>query len=130
MNVLLAAGVAGGTAAIMSERTRKVFRRGIVYGLAGAISAGDVVASAAKEVAHSAEEVVSSAGDLASDLVGEAQNARHGTETDGPAPAARKRRAPAAKRRSTAARRRTPRTAPAASPTTPAAPPTASPETP
>src|SRR5262245_32781857 len=126
MNVLLAAGVAGGTAAVMSERTRKVLRRGIVYGLAGAISAGDVVVSAAKGVAHSAEEVASSAGDLASDLVGEAQKARHATASDGPAPAARKRPAPAAKRRSTPARR----PAPAASPPTPAAPPTASSETP
>lgn len=129
MNVLFAAGVAGGTAAVMSERTRKVLRRGIVYGLAGAISAGDAVVSAAKGVAHSAEEVASSAGDLASDLVGEAQKARHGTSSDGPAPAARQRRAPAARRRSTAARRRTTRTTPAAPQTTPAAPPTDSSET-
>ena len=39
------------TAALMSPRVRRVARRGAVYGLAGALFAGDAVASAARGVA-------------------------------------------------------------------------------
>jgi hypothetical protein len=70
--------VAGATAAVMHDRTRAVLRRGLVYGVAGAITAGEGLFAAARGVAHSAEQVASSAGDLAGDLVGEAQQARTG----------------------------------------------------
>jgi len=73
MNVWLAAG---GTAALMSERGRQLLRRGAVYGLAGAITVGEAVASAAKSVAEEAEHVASSGRDMASDLVSEARQSR------------------------------------------------------
>ena len=38
------------TAALMSERSRQVLRRGAVYGIAAAMSAGETVASAARSV--------------------------------------------------------------------------------
>ncbi len=85
---------AGATAVLMSERGRNLVRRGVVYVVANAMNAGETFTSAATEVAHGAERVASSAGDLAGDLVGEAQHARHGPE-DG---AAEKASAPAPKR--------------------------------
>jgi hypothetical protein len=70
MNAWVAAGA---TAALMSERGRSLLRRGLVYAAAGAMNAGEALASGATEVAHGAERVASSAGDLAGGLVGEAQ---------------------------------------------------------
>ena len=49
----------GATAALMSERTRRVLRRGAVYGIAGVMSAGEAVASAAKSVGRDAERASS-----------------------------------------------------------------------
>jgi hypothetical protein len=49
----------GATAALMSERTRRVLRRGAVYGIAGVMSAGEAVTSAAKSVGRDAEHVSS-----------------------------------------------------------------------
>jgi hypothetical protein len=46
--------VAGATAAVMHDRTRGVLRRGLVYGLAGAITAGEALFAGARGVAHSA----------------------------------------------------------------------------
>lgn len=40
------------TAALMSPRARNIMRRGAVYGLAGALKAGDAVGSAARGVAN------------------------------------------------------------------------------
>ena len=40
------------TAALFSPRARSVMRRGAVYGLAGALKAGDAVSSAARGVAR------------------------------------------------------------------------------
>jgi hypothetical protein len=77
MNPWLAAG---GTAVVMSDRARTALRRGVVLGLAGAITAGETVLSTVKGVAESAENAASAAGDLASDLVGEAQKMRTGTD--------------------------------------------------
>jgi hypothetical protein len=54
--VVLAVGT---TAALMSGRARRVIRRGAVYGIAGVISAGETVASAAKRVGRDAERVAS-----------------------------------------------------------------------
>jgi hypothetical protein len=42
------------TAALFSPRARNVMRRGAVYGLAGALKAGDAVSSAARGVARGA----------------------------------------------------------------------------
>ncbi len=71
---------AGATAVVMSERGRSLLRRGLVYGLASAMNAGETFTSAATGVAHGAESVASSAGDLAGDLVGEAKQTRRGEE--------------------------------------------------
>ena len=49
----------GATAALMSERTRRVLRRGAVYGIAGVMSAGEAVASAAKSVGRDGERASS-----------------------------------------------------------------------
>lgn len=61
------------TAAVLSPRVRGVLRSGAVYGLAGALIAGDAVASAARGVGRGAREVASSAGGVvqeASDAAG------------------------------------------------------------
>jgi hypothetical protein len=60
----------------MSERARGVVRRGLVYGIAGAMTVGEAAIAAGRGVAQGAEQVASSAGDLAGDLIGEAQGAR------------------------------------------------------
>jgi hypothetical protein len=49
----------GATAALMSERARRVLRRGAVYGIAGVMSAGEAVASAAKSVGRDGDRVSS-----------------------------------------------------------------------
>lgn len=77
MNPWLAAGA---TAVVMSERARHFLRRGVVFGIAGAMNVGDAFAAAAGEFAHGAERVASSGAELAGDLVGEAQETRHGVE--------------------------------------------------
>jgi hypothetical protein len=53
------------TAAVASPPVRKVMRRGLVYGLAGLMVAGDKVASAAREIARSAQQTVAPAGNAA-----------------------------------------------------------------
>jgi hypothetical protein len=58
--------VAAATAAVLSPKARHTLRRGAVYGVAGALKAGDVVAGAARGVVHGVrggESVVSDAGD-------------------------------------------------------------------
>ena len=49
----------GATAAMMSERARRMLRRGAVYGIAGVMSAGEAVTSAARSVGQDAERVSS-----------------------------------------------------------------------
>lgn len=53
------------TAAVASPPVRKVLRRGLVYGLAGLLTAGDKIAGAARELAHSAQQTVAQAGNAA-----------------------------------------------------------------
>jgi hypothetical protein len=48
------------TAAVASPPVRKVLRRGLVYGLAGLLTAGDKVAGAAREIARSAQQAAAS----------------------------------------------------------------------
>lgn len=49
------------TAAISSPRLRKWARRGMVYGIAGALMAGDALSSAARSAARAAQEAAASA---------------------------------------------------------------------
>lgn len=50
------------TAAILSPRVRNVVRSGAVYGLAGALIAGDAVASVGRGVGRGAQQAASSTG--------------------------------------------------------------------
>jgi hypothetical protein len=106
MNPLLAIGA---TAALMSERSRKVLRRGIVYGLAGAITAVDTATAVAEEVVHSAEHVASSAGGFAGNLVGDSRASHAATENGGEPkqarPAGSSPRRPAAARKPASAKK-------------------------
>ena len=49
------------TAAVLSSRVRRVARRGLVYGVAGALSAGDMVMSFSKGVASGVQDAAQSA---------------------------------------------------------------------
>lgn len=49
------------TAALFSPRVRKVLRRGAVYGVAGALMAGDAVVGFAKGVGRGAQQAAASA---------------------------------------------------------------------
>jgi hypothetical protein len=100
MNAWVAAGA---TAALMSERGRSLLRRGLVYAVAGAMNAGEALASGATEVAHGAERVASSAGGLAGGLVGEAQETRQSSDSKSSTRSTAQRRA----RRSRATRPKT-----------------------
>jgi hypothetical protein len=53
------------TAAVLSPRVRGVLRSGAVYGLAGALIAGDGVASVARGAGRGARETAASAGGVA-----------------------------------------------------------------
>jgi hypothetical protein len=46
------AAVAAATAAVFSPKTRGTLRKGAVYGVAGVLKVGDIVAGAARGVAH------------------------------------------------------------------------------
>jgi hypothetical protein len=50
------------TAAVASPPVRKVVRRGLVYGLAGLLTAGDKIAGAARELAHNVQQSAAQAG--------------------------------------------------------------------
>jgi hypothetical protein len=52
-------GAVAATAALMSGRARRVLRRGAVYGIAGVMTAGEFVTSAAKSVGRDGERVAS-----------------------------------------------------------------------
>ena len=55
------------TAAMASPPVRKALRRGMVYGLAGLLMAGDKISAAAREVAQSAQQAAGSAPNSASE---------------------------------------------------------------
>jgi hypothetical protein len=57
--VLVAVGV---TAALMSPPVRHALRKGVVYGLAGAMILGDKIKAAAHNVSQGAQHMVASAG--------------------------------------------------------------------
>ena len=50
------------TAAVLSPRVRGLLRRGAVYGVAGALIAGDAVSSVARGAGSGAQQAVASAG--------------------------------------------------------------------
>ncbi len=50
--------ISAATAAAVSPRARELFRRGAVYGLAGAMRAGDVVVAAARGAVRGARDGV------------------------------------------------------------------------
>ena len=56
--VLIAVAV---TAAVASPPVRKVMRRGLVYGLAGVLAAGDKLAAGARDVAQRAQQFAENA---------------------------------------------------------------------
>ncbi len=69
------------TAAVLSPRVRGVLRRGAVYGLAGALIAGDAVASATRGAGRGARQAAASAGGVAQGAAGAAGGvARSATE--------------------------------------------------
>ncbi len=57
------------TAAVASPPVRKVLRRGLVYGLAGLMMAGDKIAATAREIAHNAQQTAAPAGPAAPETV-------------------------------------------------------------
>ena len=63
------------TAALFSPRVRKVLRRGAVYGVAGALMAGDALTAFAKGVSRSAQQVAASANQAAAATAQNAANA-------------------------------------------------------
>jgi hypothetical protein len=57
------------TAAILSPRVRGVLRSGVVYGLAGALIAGDTIGSIARGVGRGTRQTAASAGGVAQEAV-------------------------------------------------------------
>lgn len=68
------------TAAILSPQARKVLRRGAVYGLAGAIMAGDAVSSVARSAAPGVQQATASAASVVEDAAERARAATEGGE--------------------------------------------------
>jgi hypothetical protein len=50
------------TAAVASPPVRRALRKGLVYGLAGLLMAGDRITSATREIVRSAQQTVAPAG--------------------------------------------------------------------
>ncbi len=70
--------VIGGAAAVLAtKRGREVVRKGVVYGLAGALTAGDAVLAAARGVTHTAGEAATATGERISHA---ASDVKHGAE--------------------------------------------------
>jgi hypothetical protein len=59
------------TAAVLSPPVRRVLRRGAVYGLAGALVAGDALASFGRGAARGAREAAASAAGAMRDATGQ-----------------------------------------------------------
>ena len=95
------------TAALFSPRVRKTLRRGAVYGVAGALMAGDAIAGFAKGVGRGAQQVAAStngategagavqaapsrraAARKGEETSPETKKSLHGTTTDGMSPGA------------------------------------------
>jgi hypothetical protein len=70
--VMIAVGV---TAAVMSPPVRKVLRKGVVYGLAGLLIAGDKIVGAARGMAQGAQNLTASARTTTQEAAGTAERA-------------------------------------------------------
>ncbi len=68
------------TAALLSPRARKVLRRGAVYGVAGALMAGDAVSSAVRNAAPGVQQAAASAASVVEDAAQRARAATEGSE--------------------------------------------------
>lgn len=69
------------TAAIFSPRARRVIRRGLVYGMAGALIAGDAIASFARSVSQGVQEAGASAANAAqNNAADQTKTSTEGTE--------------------------------------------------
>jgi hypothetical protein len=72
------------TAAIFSPQIRGLLRRGLVYGLAGAMIVGDTVTSFAKSVGEGVQQAGASAAQAAQTTVNQAKEQAHGTQGEQP----------------------------------------------
>ncbi len=73
------------TAAVLSSRVRRVARRGLVYGVAGALSAGDMMMSFGKGVASGVQDAAQSAkGEIEEQMSGDRpeQPSQNGEDQD------------------------------------------------
>ena len=68
------------TAALASPRVRGVLRRGAVYGVAGLLTASDMISSFARGAARGAQQTASSATTRVQDATQQAPAAAHGEE--------------------------------------------------
>ena len=55
------------TAVVLTPRARRLLRRGVVYGLAGALMAGDAIASFGRATARGAQDATASAAPVPTD---------------------------------------------------------------
>src|SRR5437763_11843514 len=67
------------TAAVFSPRARRIIRRGLVYGMAGVLIAGDAIASFARNVSQGVQEAGASAASAAQNSLNQART--EATET-------------------------------------------------
>lgn len=70
-------------AAVFSPRARKVMRKGLVYGVAGVLAAGDVVTSFAKNVGQGVQRAGEAATHAAQEKGEQGQESRKETEESG-----------------------------------------------
>jgi len=103
--------VAAATATVLSPRVRETLRRGAVYGVAGALKVGDVVAGAARGAARGVrtEQMATNARDGRSARTSSAQSSP--ARTSSPAPARRSGGAATTRRTAGTPRPRTQRSA-------------------
>src|SRR5947199_3201207 len=69
------------TAAVFSPRARKMIRRGLVYGMAGALIAGDAIASFARNVGQGMQEAGTAAANAAQNTMNQAKTEAATTST-------------------------------------------------
>lgn len=70
--IAIAVGV---TAAVLSPPARRVLRRGAVYGVAGALMAGDAVSAGARGVRRGGQQAAAAAGGVAQSASGRVRGA-------------------------------------------------------
>jgi len=71
------------TTLALSPQVRGVIRKGLVYGLAGVLRAGDAVSTTARGAAQSAQEVVVSTSAAATDVTKQARTRASSAKTEG-----------------------------------------------